>query len=612
VPDRRVAVAGLVGALAVAGGALVAVTQSTSDAGAQGVPVTTAPVSAYPVPGTQYASPQTQITLRGAPLAELGTVEVVGSESGPHAGELRAHSDGQGASFVPAEPFEAGERVTVRTDLQVRGARDGDFRLRIARGIVSVERTAPRPPGGPQRTRGENEGFRTRRDLRPPGVTITRRPRGTEDGYVLLGPKTVFGATQERGEQEGVLIADDRGEPVYFRPVGTGLNPADVRVQRYQGRPVLTWWEGRAFFGQGEGEGVVLDETYREVARVRGGNGYQLDLHEFLITPRNTALVLAYVPVERDLRFLGGARNARVVNNIVQEIDIATGLVLFEWHSTGVVPLAESNEPLPRRRGEAYDYFHANSVDENAEGDLLVSARHTSTVYKIDRETGEVLWKLGGENATLRPGRGTFIWRQHDARFEDGGRVRIFDNGASPPRRAKSRAITVRVDEEERTVELVRSITHPDDLLSGTQANATPLPGGNVFVGWGSQGYFSEFSPEGRILFDGRVERGYDSYRAYRAPWVGRPPTDPAVAARRASGGRVTVSASWNGATEVARWQVLAGASADALAPAGEPAARREFETDVTVETDAAFVAVRALDASGAELGTSRAVRVPR
>jgi hypothetical protein len=316
--------------------------------------------------------------------------------------------------------------------------------------------------------------------------------------------------------------------------------------------------------------------------------------------------------VERDLRFLGGPCDARVVDGVVQEIDIATGLVLFEWHSVGQVPLTESDEPLPTRRGEAYDYFHVNSVDQDAAGDLLISARHTSAVYKIDRDTGEIEWKLGGKNATLRGGSGTFIWRQHDARFEDGGRIRILDNGASPARRAKSRAITVQVDEQARTATLVRSITHPDGLLSGTQANATALPGGNVFVGWGSQGVFSEFSPEGELLFDGRVERGYDSYRAYRAPWVGRPTTRPAVAARQASGGRVTVSASWNGATEVARWQVLAGASAEALAPVGEPSARSGFETDVTVVTDAAVVAVRALDAAGAELGTSGALEVPR
>jgi hypothetical protein len=595
------------GALGVLGAGVAAA--ALAQAGG-GTPTSTAQISAYPVPGTQVASPRTQISLRGAPADQLGTVQVTGSRTGEKQGELRAHSDGQGASFVPSEPFQAGERITVRTDLQVRGARDGDFVLRVGRGIVSVERTAPRPPGGPAPDRGENRGFRTRRDLRPPGVTVTRRtPSRTGDGYVLVGPKKVFGARQERGEQEGVMIADDRGEPVYFRPMAAGIKPADIRVQQYRGRPVLTWWQGRAFFGQGEGEGIVLDEQYREVARVKGANGYRLDLHEFLITPRGTALVLAYVPVQRDLSWLGGPRDGRVVDNVVQEIDIATGLVLFEWHSVGTVPLQESNEPLPRRRGEAYDYFHANSVDQDENGDYLVSARHTSAVYKLDRETGGIEWKLGGKDSSFEGGRGTFIWRQHDARFEDGGRIRIFDNGASPPRRERSRAITVQLDEQARTARLVRSITHPDDLLSGTQANATPLPNGNVFIGWGSQGWFSEFTPDGRLLFDGRVERGYDSYRAYRAPWTGRPTTDPAVVAS-ARGDRVTVSASWNGATEVARWQVLAGASADALQPVGSPARRTGFETDVELRIDAQLVAVRALDASGQELGTSRAVEV--
>ena len=565
-------------------------------------------VTAFPLPGTAVASARTQITLRGAPADQLGTIEVVGSRSGPHAGELRAHPDGRGASFVPREPFRAGEAVSVRTQLQVRGARDGNFRLRIARDRGLFAPGAPPPPGGPAPVRGEATAYRSRPDLRPPAVTIARPAEGVAPGRVLLGPKFVAGAPRKRGDQSGPMIVDDRGEPFFFTPV-RGFGAADVRIQEYRGQPVLTWWQGRAIAGQGEGEAVVLDASYREVARVRGGNGYPLDLHEFLLTPQGTALVIAYRPVRRDLRAHGGPRDGLVVDNIVQELDLQTGLVLFEWHSLGPVGLDESYVPVPRDRRVPWDYIHVNSVDVEADGDLLVSARHTWTVYEIDRETGQVNRRLGGKRSDFEMGPGTRFFWQHDARQQPDGTLRIFDNAARPKMRERSRIIVVAL--EGKRARLVRAFTHPDGLLSTTQANAQALPGGNLFVGWGAEGDFSEFGADGRLRFDGRLEAGFDSYRAYRQAWTGRPRTAPAVAAARTGGGdRVTVHASWNGATEVSRWEVLAGARPEAVTRPVGAAARAGFETRIRVRASEPYVVARALDADGRVLGTSRPVEV--
>jgi Arylsulfotransferase (ASST) len=186
------------------------------------------------------------------------------------------------------------------------------------------------------------------------------------------------------------------------------------------------------------------------------------------------------------------------------------------------------------------------------------------------------------------------------------GTISLFDNEATPPRAEQSRGLVLALDERRMTARVVREYTHPERLLSIAEGSMQTLANGNVFVGWGPAPHISELAPGGRLLLDLTLPEGSDSYQAFRYPWVGEPPDPPALATRRRDGG-VTVWASWNGATEVARWQVLGGEAPDALVPlASSP--RRGFETGLSVRPSR-YVAVRALDASGAVLGTSRTIR---
>lgn len=408
------------------------------------------------------------------------------------------------------------------------------------------------------------------------------------------------------------MIVDDRGELVWFRPLDA-RGATDFRAQRYDGRPVLTWWRGRSERGIGNGRYVIVDDSYREIATVTAGNGLTGGLHEFLITERDTALITIYSRLPADLSALGGPREGAVIEGVVQELDIATGRVLFEWRSSRNVALAESYARVPRaQRGadaDAYDYFHINSVAEDADGNLLVSARNTHAVYKISRTTGKVLWRLGGKRSDYRLGPGTrFAW-QHDARRQPDGTLTLFDNVSDEEAKDRSsRALVLRLDEGSRRASLVRSYEHPAGLLATTQGNAQFLSGGRVLVGWGAQPYFTEFDRAGRVLLDGRFGvDGTDTYRVYRFPWTGRPAEDPAVVVRRDERGYV-VYASWNGATEVARWQVLGGNDPQQLEPlATEP--RSGFETAIRVETAPPVLQVRALNARGAVLRSAPVLR---
>jgi len=452
----------------------------------------------------------------------------------------------------------------------------------------------------------------TRPDLHPPAVDV-EVARATAPGLVFLAPK-------QADAQRGPLIVDDAGEVVWSQPLADGA-AADFRVQTYRGEPVLTWYEGTSDDGYGHGEFVIADASYREIARVAAGNGLRGDLHEFQLTAAGTALILAYEPGVADLTAVGGPAAGHVLDNVVQEIDVATGQVMFEWNAGDHVPVTDTYRELvpdaaatDDERDEdgtetaPLDWFHVNSVAEDGDA-LLVSARNTHAVYAVDRATGAVRWTLGGKSSDYAMGDGTtFAW-QHDARRLADGTISLFDNQAAPPIGEQSRGLVLALDDAAGSATLVREVVHPDGVLAGSQGNTQVLPDGNIVVGWGSEGRVTEFDPDGDVVFDAAWAPA-DSYRVYRMPWTGRPETVPDVVARQvgdrdADSDAVEVYVSWNGATEVAEWRV---------AEAGVTATKDGFETRIEVEADELAagdpVTVEALDATGAVIGTSAPVAV--
>jgi len=446
---------------------------------------------------------------------------------------------------------------------------------------------------------GQAWNFRSRPDLHPPVIEVIKQARDTAPGYVFIAPKN--GPGEAGPGQDGCVILDNAGQPVWLRLLqNEGIDVMAFRAQAYKGETVLTWWEG-LHTGYGQGEYVIFDHSYREIARFGAANGYEGDHHEFPITAEDTALITIYSKVPMDLSGVGGPVEGVVLDGIAQEIDIESGEVLFEWHSLDHVGLEESYYAPP-------DYFHINSIDPMPGGYLLISARRTSAVYKVDRKTGEVVWRLGGKKSDFKMGAGVRTALQHDARRNSDGTITIFDNG-NVTRVDQSRAIMIEVDEDKMSASLVREYTHPDRLLSDTQGNVQVLPKGNVFVGWGSAPFFSEFNHHGELLFHAAFPTEGETYRAFRFPWSGQPTDDPAIAAELGTEDKVTIYASWNGATEVTTWQVLAGSAPDQLELLAS-APRQGFETVITVRTTEPYVGLKATNGSGTVLGTTSAFKL--
>ncbi|TMK95680.1 MAG: ArsR family transcriptional regulator [Actinobacteria bacterium] len=560
-------------------------------------------VTVSPLPGSRDASPETQISFLGVPARALAHVSVIGSRTGRHAGRVLAYSQGDGASFVPARRFAEGERVQVRASIRGSGTRR-TLRDRFA---VAVRDPISSTPERVHRGRGgEVQGFRSRPDLHPPTVAVSAGAAGTAPGDIFAAP---YGGPG----QAGPMILDPGGGLIWFRGLPAKKSASNLRVQLYGGKPVLTWWQGViSVHGFGVGEDVIADQTYSAVAHVRAGNGLQADLHEFLLEPDGTALITAYHPIRCNLSAVGGSREGAVTDGVLQRIDVRTGLVMFQWSGLDHVGLAESYE-LARKStpSSPFDFLHLNSVNLDADNSLLISARNTWAVYDLDARSGQISWRLGGKHSSFRMAPATRTAWQHDPRELNDGSISIFDNGASPAVKRQSRGIVVRVDASRGTATLVSQLTHSPPLLADSQGNLQVLEDGDEFIGWGEVGEFSEFDPTGQLLFDGHFPSSTESYRDFRFAWSATPAHAPAFTVVAAANGGATVFASWNGATDVANWRVLAGPSPGGLSVVAQ-AQRSGFETAIALPAQAPgpVMTVQAIDRAGAVTGTAAPRRV--
>jgi Arylsulfotransferase (ASST) len=560
-----------------------------------------------PAPGTPDASPQTQISILGVAPGKISSVEATGTATGAHPGVMRPYSGGRGASFLPSQPFAQDERVDAVVN--IRGLAPVRFSFTIAHlgPTLPLLRLTARQPD-------KLQSFVSRPDLQPPKITVRRRSAGVTGGIFItplpspvVHPESNNTVTISPVGPGGPMIVDGRGDLVWFSQLESPDVAANLRVQRFRGRPALTWWQGSVTpYAFGIGTGIIADTSYRTIRTVRAGNGYPMDLHEFELAPPRDALFTIYSLIQVHLPGTPEDQLSPLLDSIVQEVDISTGLVVWEWHAYGHIPLEDSY--ATPQNSASYDAFHINSLQPLPNDHVLVGARDTSAVYEVDRPTGRIVWKLGGKASTFKLGRGARFWFQHDARMLSGNEIGMFDDEAGPPQKAPaSRGLILSLDRRRLTARVVREYRRSGHTSAQSEGSLQRLPHGNVFVGFGSTPFFSEFTPAGRLLFDASLPQDDGSYRIVRAPWTATPRTRPDVAARRSGPSSVSVYASWNGATTVARWQVLGGADAASLAPLAT-ARRRGFETKIDVSGPATTFAVRALSARGRIRATSAPV----
>ena len=612
-----------IGGLAAVGAASSAAVALAAHSGAPRRPASSQGLDVLPFPGTPDAAPATNIDFPAVSLAQVESVTAVGSRSGLHAGRLSAQPAGHGTAFSPQRPFAPGERVSVTATF--RSAAAGNASGAPGRKQLSFSFSVARP--GSLEDRDDADARVNRRNsasaaepltyklvtepsFTPPIVKMTGKDTDTSAGDIFLD-------SQNAG-QDAAYILNPQGKLLWYRPAPSHEQVHNVRVQTYRGSPVLTYWEGHYANppGGGRGQDLIVNHHYQTIRTVTAGNGYRsqgADYHDFVLGHEGseaTAFIAIWAPVQANLTSIGGPPSGPAYDWIIQEIDIATGKVIWEWHALGHVPVRDSY--LPYASSVRYDYFHLNSIQQLPDGNILVSSRNTWAVYLIDKKTGKIIWSLGGKHSSFKRGaRTNFEW-QHDATLQKGSLLTVFDDANNPKEESQSRALKLHLNTTKHQVTLVHQYLHSPPTLASSQGSVQILPNGNVFVGWGSKPYFSEYTARGKQLFDGSFRSPVASYRAYRFNWYGEPLQPPAIAVRSAkTSGTDNVYASWNGATAVANWQVLVSSSASGpFAAQGSPAPSSGFQTKIQT-ANADYFEVQALNSYGKVLGTSAAVAGP-
>ncbi len=610
-----------------------------------------------PFPGTPDASPITQIIFSALAPAQLRSVSVIGSLTGRHAGRIIALPDGSGAAFVPDQPFATSEAVKVRAMLSSRaagtasgapGARELRFSFGVAAPVTrpglarnapvpasagsaitavrakpmaapvgsaitapaaqavstAAAKTGSQPPPPPSAQTAGNyppsQHFHTYSGLGPPIIRSTK-DADHRSGDIFLTPGN--------GRQHGPTIINGKGQLVWFDHITNRVDVSNLEVKTYQGKPVLTWWEGKFAGGHGiDGRGVIMNSSYKILKEVRAGDGYTSDLHEFQVTPQGTAYVDCYVPVRYNLTSQGGSPNGTVLDGVVEKIDIHTGRVLWEWHALGHVPITASY--IGANGNGPYDYFHINSIEQLPHGKVLISGRNTWAAYLVDERTGRIDWTLGGKSSSFHFGSGAGFEWQHHVTLHRNGLLTVFDDAAVPSYESSSSAKLLRINTHARTATLVRRDTHYPPVVATYMGSAQLLPNHDMFVGWGNTDNFSEYSASGHQLYNGSFLGGINTYRAYRFRWTGEPTAPPELAISPGPDGAMKVYSALNGATQIAHWRVLGGASPKSLGGLSQ-AADQGFETGQWVHGEPRFFAVEGLDAHGRVLGRSEVMRRP-
>ncbi len=530
-------------------------------------------------------------------MRSVQSVIAVGSRSGLHAGRLSAQPAGHGTAFTPDRPFSPGERVTVTATFRsptagtasgAPGAKQISYSFSIARPArytspgASTAHAARAGTGTSSGSQPRTHTLVTEPGFKPPIVTVKGKGVDAAAGDVFLDA--------EHSVQNAAYVLNPRGSLLWYHPSasqGPGLAVRNTRVQRYDGQSVLTFWQGHAVKppGGGRGVGLILNKHYQTIRTVSPGNGLKsqgADSHEFLLGHQGkeaTAFIEVWQRVQANLTSVGGPPDGATFDWIIQEIDIATGKVIWDWHTLGHVPVNYSYSRYVS--AVPYDYFHMNSIQQLPDGNILISSRNTWAVYLINKKTGRIIWRLGGKHSSFKMGPHTNFEWQHDAILHNNGLLTLFDDAATPKEESESRALELHINTATHRATLIHAYKHKPPALATAQGSVQMLANHNTFVGWGRAPYFSEYTPTGHQVFAGSFRSPIQSQRAYRSRWVGVPLQPPAVVVRRSkTAGRDLLYASWNGSTQVRKWQVLGSPNqAGPFKKLGPPAPWSSFET---------------------------------
>jgi hypothetical protein len=522
-----------------------------------------------PLPGSKYNPAGTTIAIRYGDLIKPQSISsdlfsVLGSSSGNHTGKTILADDRKTFIFTPDRPFSLGEKVQVDIQPGISSLSGQDYP-----GVTfsfSISATDPSNPKivsamqdllaneftSPVNPEIKSDSVITGYVTAPsdfPQIHITTPANGVGDGYIFASNfiPDAFRGSPDLGAY--FLILDINGQPAYYQKVPETALATDFKLLS---NGLLAYWES--------GKYHLLDSSYKEVKTIRAKNGYTaIDLHELILLPDGDYMFMIDNVQKVDMSKLvsGGDPNATVIGNIIQEVD-PDGNVVFQWNSFDHIPITDSDQDLTAK---TIDYSHSNALELDNDGNILLSSRHLDEITKINHNTGDIIWRLGGKanQFTLSAGSGINdvleFYKQHDIRRLPNGDITLFDDHNNPP--LNSRALEYTLDEANKTATLVWEYRNTPDVFSGYMGNVQLLPNGNYMIGWGgsSSPNATEVKPDGTKVFELGFDAPYVNYRSFRFPWHGYPTWAPTLVAQQGTNS-TNLTFSWNGATDIEKYEV--------------------------------------------------------
>ncbi len=558
-----------------------------------------------PLQNAQYVSKDATIILRYGPVlnqqnaADL-QVSVQGSVSGSHTGQTILADDHKTIIFKPSQPFTPGEQVQVnigslRIDSKT-AYRPLAYTFTVAINQQTGTVTSASVPSGPPQSAFPGD-LTLPKDI--PHYTVSKTSPDTGEGYIFLAPfywgKSTVGSY--------LLILDNQGQIVYYQSVANDLAAFDFK-ELPNGQ--------LSFYDQKDSTIDVMNSNYQTVSTYQAQNGYNADLHDSLILPTGYAFLMSYDTETVDMSKVvqGGKNNAAVTGLVIQEIDPSKN-VIFEWRSWDHFSFTDSTSSLTDQQ---IDLVHGNGIALTSDGNLILSSRNLSEITKIDLQTGNIIWRLGGKANMFKFTNDQGFAFQHNIAELPNGDITLFDNHGTDQNPLASRGVEYKIDEAHKTVTKVWEFTPTPPMFTDYMGDTQRLPDGNTFMGWGNSytasgfvyGSIIEITPSNQTVFELALDQPYVSYRAFRAPWQGAPLTPPALAFKQDASG-LTLGYSWNGATNVASWRVYGGNSPQSLSQVDRQA-KNGFETQshlTNLPQGECYFQAAALDKSGKELSRS-------
>lgn len=480
---------------------------------------------------------------------------------------------------------------------------------------------------------GGYQYFYSRPDLVVPVLQVDVLKEGTTPGYIFVAPHHI--------QRSAATIYDTQGRLVWCGlPSLAGGDTHSFRKCSYKGSDHLCFYRGERLSSFFVGEVHIYSNEFVSEVTVKAANGRPaIDMHENNLVNNGASMLVSIYNVERyDLSKYGiTTGEGWVQDGLFQKIDVATGELLFEWSGLDHIPLSEMSIELGATIGagdghgldvdSGLDYLHLNSVDENADGDYLVSCRHTQTVYKVSGQDGRILWRLGGRMSDFEMQDGVAFGYQHHARWQTSNTttevITLFDNAFEGAHytATHSRGKLIKLDYTTTPprASLLAAFRGPEGIAQSTAQGSVQIlhnnPSGavdiatsNVFIGWGSSPYITEHLPSGEIVFQASLNiSSANLYRVYKYNFTSNPRDTPSVFTyAQSTDSEVTAFyMSWNGATELTRWRVYGRQNCSASWTELGTIDKHDFETTYQAPGFWAYSMVEALDARGNALRRS-------